>query len=121
VTGIAEWDGSIYNSKGIDIEDLHNYKMNKKGIKGYPRAEEVNNQFATSIMDGKKIFIIFLSFIFCLKSFDNEDAIFKECDVFIPAAFEQTVNKNNAAKFNCKVISEAANGNFISHLLNKYP
>jgi len=43
VTGIAEWDGSIYNSKGIDIEDLHNYKMNKKGIKGYPRAEEVNN------------------------------------------------------------------------------
>ena len=41
MTGIAEWDGSIYNSKGIDIEDLHNYKMSKKGIKGYPRAEEV--------------------------------------------------------------------------------
>ncbi|KAL4427365.1 hypothetical protein ABPG74_002336 [Tetrahymena malaccensis] len=83
VTGIAEWDGSIYNSKGIDIEDLYQYKLNKKGIKGYPRAEE---------------------------AFDNEDAIYKECDVFIPAAFEQTVNKNNANKFNCKVISEAANG-----------
>ncbi|EGR29361.1 hypothetical protein IMG5_157340 [Ichthyophthirius multifiliis] len=83
ITGIAEWDGSIYNSKGINIQDLYEYKLQKGGIKGYPRVEEY---------------------------FENEDAIFKECDVFIPAAFEQTVNKNNADKFKCKVISEAANG-----------
>ena len=50
ITGIAEWDGSIYNSKGIDIEDLHEYKMNKKGIKGYPRAEEVINIFKIPII-----------------------------------------------------------------------
>ena len=31
-------------------------------------------------------------------------------DIFIPAAFEQAVNKNNASKFDCKLIIEAANG-----------
>jgi len=38
--GVAEWDGSIYNAEGIDPEDLLNYKNNKKGIKGYPKAKE---------------------------------------------------------------------------------
>jgi glutamate dehydrogenase (NAD(P)+) len=31
-------------------------------------------------------------------------------DIFIPAAFEQSINVNNAAKFQCKLIIEAANG-----------
>ncbi len=31
-------------------------------------------------------------------------------DIFIPAAFEKSVNRNNANKFNCKLIVEAANG-----------
>ena len=31
-------------------------------------------------------------------------------DIFIPAAFEQAINKNNAHKFQCKLIIEAANG-----------
>lgn len=59
--GVAEWDGSIYNPEGIDPEDLNNYKNSKKGIKGYPKAADY---------------------------FEDEAAIFKECDIFIPAAFE---------------------------------
>jgi glutamate dehydrogenase (NAD(P)+) len=31
-------------------------------------------------------------------------------DIFVPAAFEKSVNRNNAEKFNCKLIVEAANG-----------
>jgi glutamate dehydrogenase (NAD(P)+) len=31
-------------------------------------------------------------------------------DFFIPAAFEKSVNVNNADKFNTKLIVEAANG-----------
>jgi len=31
-------------------------------------------------------------------------------DIFIPAAFEKSINANNAHKFNCKLIVEAANG-----------
>lgn len=61
LVGVAEWDGSIYNPEGIDPEDLNNYKNSKKGIKGYPKAADY---------------------------FEDEAAIFKECDIFIPAAFE---------------------------------
>ncbi len=31
-------------------------------------------------------------------------------DIFIPAAFEQAINVNNADKFKCKIVVEAANG-----------
>lgn len=83
IIGVAEWDGSIYKKDGLDIEDLTRYRETKGGVKGYPNCDEY---------------------------FENEDAIYKECDVFIPAAFEQTVNKFNAHKFQCKIVSEAANG-----------
>lgn len=36
--------------------------------------------------------------------------LFLFSDIFIPAAFEQSININNADKFQCKLIVEAANG-----------
>ena len=31
-------------------------------------------------------------------------------DIFIPAAFEKSINKSNAHRFNCRLVVEAANG-----------
>jgi glutamate dehydrogenase (NAD(P)+) len=62
IIGISEHDGSVFNKNGLDVEDLINYKTAHKGLKGYDKAE-----------------------------FHQDDSIiFNECDVFIPAAFEQT-------------------------------
>jgi glutamate dehydrogenase (NAD(P)+) len=36
--------------------------------------------------------------------------MYKDCDIFIPAAFEQSINIDNADKFKCKLVVEAANG-----------
>ena len=83
LVAVAERDGSIYNPDGIDVHDLKAH-LNKTGglLKDYGKGQY----------------------------FPDESAIYKEFDVFVPAALEQAINKNNAAKFNCKLISEAANG-----------
>jgi Glutamate/Leucine/Phenylalanine/Valine dehydrogenase len=65
LVGVAEWDGSIFEPKGIDPDDLITYKNTKKGIKDYPKASQY---------------------------FIDEGAIYEKFDIFIPAAFEQTVN-----------------------------
>jgi glutamate dehydrogenase (NAD(P)+) len=42
LVGVAECDGSIYNADGIDPDELLTYKNLKKGVKGFPKA---NNYF----------------------------------------------------------------------------
>jgi glutamate dehydrogenase (NAD(P)+) len=36
--------------------------------------------------------------------------MYNRCDIFIPSAIERTINQNNAEKYNCSIIAEAANG-----------
>lgn len=40
----------------------------------------------------------------------GDEVIYKKCDIFVPAAFEKSINMSNANKFQCKVVIEAANG-----------
>lgn len=68
LVGVAEFDGSIYNEDGIDPELLNQYKLKNKGIANYPGS----------------------------KYFTGEDAIYQKADIFIPAAFEKTINISNA-------------------------
>jgi glutamate dehydrogenase (NAD(P)+) len=39
LVGVAEHDGSIYNSEGIDYQALKDYIVKNKGVKGYPGVE----------------------------------------------------------------------------------
>lgn len=55
--------------------------------------------------------VIILNTSLINKLFINNGIKFiKLSDIFVPAAFEKSVNRNNAEKFNCKLIVEAANG-----------
>jgi len=38
VTGVAEWDGSIYNENGFDPDELNLFKSTKGGIQNFPKA-----------------------------------------------------------------------------------
>lgn len=44
------------------------------------------------------------------QSIKNGKKYYNYSDIFIPAAFEKSINVKNAHKFNCKLIVEAANG-----------
>jgi glutamate dehydrogenase (NAD(P)+) len=82
LVGVVERDGSIINHDGIDVADLKKYIETHGGVKGYPKGTYK----------------------------PDESAMFEECDIFVPAALEQAINRNNADKIKAKIVVEAANG-----------
>ncbi|MDZ7754818.1 Glu/Leu/Phe/Val dehydrogenase [Rhodohalobacter sp.] len=82
--GVAEYDASIYNENGIDLEDLMAYKNeNNGGISGYDKASQLKSNIAV---------------------------LEEECDILIPAALENQITESNAPNIKAKIIGEAANG-----------
>jgi glutamate dehydrogenase (NAD(P)+) len=79
---VIEYDGAVYNPKGLDIEKLMKHREETGSITGFSEAEEV----------------------------DKEDALLMDCDVLLPAAKENVINSSNADRIKAKIICEGANG-----------
>lgn len=80
--GIKEYNGSIFNPKGIDPRELEDYVLEKGTINGFPGAE----------------------------AYTGEDLLYEKCDILAPCAIERVITKQNAHKINAKIIAEGANG-----------
>ncbi|VDM92776.1 unnamed protein product, partial [Litomosoides sigmodontis] len=83
IIGIQEYNYSVYDSNGLNIDRLNEYATKHRTIVDYPDAKAYE---------------------------PYGELIYEECDVLILAACEKVVNKNNASKIRAKVIVEAANG-----------
>lgn len=83
VIAVGEYDGAIYNADGLDIEALIAYKQNAGTILGFPGSTTLR---------------------------DKNAALEVECDILVPAALENQINKDNAHLIQAKIIAEAANG-----------
>jgi glutamate dehydrogenase (NAD(P)+) len=84
IVAILEWDGAIYNKKGLNVEEVYQYKIeNKGGIKGFGKGQYFEN---------------------------SAQLLEQECDILIPAAREGVINQANAPRIKAKLIAEAANG-----------
>jgi glutamate dehydrogenase (NAD(P)+) len=82
IIGIGEYNGGLYNSHGIDIDKLLEFRDRNKGIVGFPGAESANTQ----------------------------DLLVSNCDILIPAATENVITSQNAGSVKAKIICEGANG-----------
>ena len=83
VIAISDISGGYYNENGIDIPAAIEYaKNNENSLEGYPEAEKIT----------------------------NDELLQMECDVLIPAAKEDQINRENASDINARIISEGANG-----------
>ncbi|XP_022911092.2 glutamate dehydrogenase, mitochondrial-like [Onthophagus taurus] len=80
--GIMEVDGSIISPQGINCLDLHNYKLTKGSIVGFPGAQP----------------------------YRGKNLICEPCDILIPAAGEKLINKEVAQEVKAKIVAEGANG-----------
>lgn len=83
VTAIAEYEGAIYSADGLNEEDVFQHRKKTGSILNYPGAENLPNSGA---------------------------ALELECDILIPAALENVINKDNAGNVKARIIGEAANG-----------
>lgn len=83
IVGLAEYEGSIWNIEGLDVDAVFEHRKLSGSIVGFPGSKD----FAK-----------------------NTDALEMDCDILIPAALENVINAENAARVKAKIIGEAANG-----------
>ncbi|MEZ4984205.1 MAG: Glu/Leu/Phe/Val dehydrogenase [Saprospiraceae bacterium] len=85
LVGVSEVEGAIYKKDGIDIHDLLRFRKEHGSILDYPGATSFPKERRREVLE-----------------FD--------CDVLIPAALENQIDKDNAPRIKAKIIAEAANG-----------
>lgn len=83
IIAVIERTGALVNKKGLDIEDVHQYIINKNTVKAYPDAEYIE---------------------------DGNTVLEMACDILIPAALEAQITADNAPRIQARLIAEAANG-----------
>ena len=83
VIGLAEYEGAIFNADGLNEEDVFQHRKATGSILNFPGATNLAI---------------------------NTDALELECDILIPAALENVINRENAPRIKAKIIGEAANG-----------
>ncbi len=83
VIGVIEYNGAVYDEKGINIEALKTYINHSGSPDGFPGATFTTN---------------------------GAEMLEEDCDILIPAALEGVINLGNAARIKAPLIIEAANG-----------
>jgi glutamate dehydrogenase (NAD(P)+) len=79
---IIEYDGAVYNAHGLNIEALMKHRHDTGSITGFAEGEDV----------------------------DRDEALYLDCEVFLPAAKENVITSANADRLKAKIICEGANG-----------
>jgi len=82
IVSIIEWDGAVYNSKGLDITALMKHRHDTGSILGFSEAEDM----------------------------DKDEAMHLDCDILLPAAKENVITSHNAGRLRSKILCEGANG-----------
>jgi len=85
IIGVSEREGSIVSNDGksIDVRKLLAFRVDTGSIIGFPGTEHIGN--AQAILE-------------------------VACDILVPAALENQITPDNAARIKAKIIAEAANG-----------
>ncbi len=83
IVGLAEYEGAIYNPKGLDVDAVVAHRKSTNSILNFPGAQNLNQ---------------------------STEALELECDILVPAALENQITMENAPHIKAKIIAEAANG-----------
>jgi glutamate dehydrogenase (NAD(P)+) len=79
---IIEYDGAVYNPKGLDVAALAAHRKETGSVRDFAGATTM----------------------------DKDQAMFLDCEVLLPAATENVITSANADQLRCKILCEGANG-----------
>jgi glutamate dehydrogenase (NAD(P)+) len=82
VVAVSDSRGGVYNPSGLDLEAVAAHKARTGSVTGFQEAEDIS----------------------------NEDLLLLPVEILIPAALENQITAENAARIQAKLIAEAANG-----------
>lgn len=82
VVALADSKSVIYNSKGINIDEVAEHKVKNRSLKGFKGTKEIS----------------------------TEELLALDVDVLVPAALENQITKDNAGSVKAKIVVELANG-----------
>lgn len=81
--GVAEYEGSVIDEDGINLEKLMEFRKETGSIIGFEGTKELATRY--KVLEA-------------------------ECDILVPAALENQLNEENVHNIRAKIIGEAANG-----------
>jgi len=82
IIAVSDAFGGLHNPKGIDLAKLDEYVAQTRSVVGFDGAEAIT----------------------------NEQLLVTPCDILVPAALERQITADNAAKIQCRILAEGANG-----------
>lgn len=84
IVGLCEYEGAIYNTDGLDLEEVFNHRKATGSILNFSGAK---------------------------KEFKNSaEGLEQDCEILVPAALENQITEGNVGRIKAKIIAEAANG-----------
>jgi glutamate dehydrogenase (NAD(P)+) len=82
VLGVSDHTAAYYDPKGVDVVAMEKWVQQHGVLRGF------SNELAI----------------------DPDELLLQKCDILVPAAVERVITKENAAKLQCRILAEGANG-----------
>ncbi len=82
IVAVTDSKGGVHNPKGLAVDALLEYKGRTGSVVGYPEADAI----------------------------DNRKILELDCELLVPAALENQITLENAARVKARIVAEAANG-----------
>lgn len=83
IIAVAEYEGAILSAGGLDVDAVFKHRKETGSVLNFPGAQNITPSL---------------------------NALELECDVLIPAALENQITQENAARIKAKILLEGANG-----------
>lgn len=82
IIGVSDHTGAVMDESGLDINALHTHFSQHKTLEGFGCGDRI----------------------------DGDELLVQPCEALIPAALDRVITADNAARLQCKILAEAANG-----------